>query len=359
MIPDSCPDYTFEDIVLIFQGDRKKHGRLNSYRIQIDYTERLLYAIHGNRLIDEAVYFAIIPTKGRELKAARERPLALSCIISSLTCNIERWTVELKSYPSSRNAQVYQVSQNPPYYSIAPSYPPAQALARELGMPVAADETYWLQVRPGNTPFTRQKKYQNYSIEEFGLTTKRPTLPKLDPEEVMRLGRPETPKPDPSLYTCRPRYWCFSGEWLVQIWRSRVLACPIKCFRSTVERPFISQYPNVMFFEEIWHPIQGRKRSVGGIEHLHQSAGTHDPNELYRDALRILGYKVRKSRRRYETADELRRDLAAASLRIKVYRAKKGTLENFALELDIDRKTLSNYLNDFSLSLPHPPESPE
>ena len=344
--------YSWEDLLRIYGGDLRKYGRRTSYRILIDYTEKLLNDIYHNRLIDDQVYLAIIPIKGSELKAARDRPGALSYTITCLEYHLREWRQEVHSFPNRHNIQVYEHPGNPTFYRIHPSFPAAQALARELQMPSDANQIYGLLVRTGNTIHTRYKKYEGYSVEEFGLTIKRPSMPKpdSDDDEPWKYSRPDTPKPDPSLYQSAPRYWRF-GDYLIQIWRTRVLASPQDFFTCSLEQPFMVTHPTVMYFQEIWHPNRGTKRLIGGLEYLEQSADCRDSGAFERDARRILGYRVRNVGK-YESAEQLRDALDQARSRIAEYQTKPGGQAIYAIELNIDRKTLRKYLRKFGLSLP-------
>jgi transcriptional regulator of acetoin/glycerol metabolism len=189
-------------------------------------------------------------------------------------------------------------------------------------------------------------------VEEFGLSIKRP---KFDPE-LIRIPNPAIP--NPLLYKSTPRYWLLDGgERLIQVWRSRVFACPITAIETNVEQPFCAPGTEVKYFEETWHPRRGQNQSIKELQ-AQKSWTSGDLEEFYRDILRMLGRKVRRSGT-YDATEELRKDLDDASSRIATYRSKRGGLETYAAELKIDRKTLARRLRRYGLSLPNPPQPSE
>jgi hypothetical protein len=231
--------------------------------------------------------------------------------------------------------EVYLEKNDPRIYAIQSGFEGARSLIRELEMPGDPAQLYFLG-------FFRGERFINkkgYVLEEFGLTTREP-----GPYHVFYSRPGNTPY--------RPRYWRLLGGRLVQVWRSRVLACNVQDIGTTLSNPFSPQNPNVMFFEETWHPNKGRSRMIGSIQNRRRSH-TPDLNAFCQDALRILRYTTNNpGLRDYSNAYRFFRDLEDSYTKLSKMSDRRPTMQMVAVEMRISRKTLRKYLDRFDIDWP-------
>ncbi|MCA1633039.1 MAG: hypothetical protein LC802_04785 [Acidobacteria bacterium] len=311
--------------------------------------------IEGNNIQDNVIYrlFAI-PFLGKDLKLRlkdKEFRTAIRVMLQAKESEMDR---ERRCYPNSRNVQVYIDNYHPLIYTIYPGFAGAQTLIHELEMPTGSDELYWLTFMRGDSickhDESTSERYRKYAVEDFGLRIKRP---KYTHKGSTALKPPDLQEPDPSLYKCRPRYWeLYGGAYLVQVWRSRVFACSVDAIKTIPSNPFSPPYPDVMCFEESWHPKHGRRRSIQGLEKRHTTQSLR-PNEFYRDALRILGYTKRRfGPRKYEDADSFLKNLKIVYSDLADREMRRPSMETIALEMKMSRKTLKECLERFEIPWP-------
>lgn len=264
-------------------------------------------------------------------------------------------------HPSEDDPQVIRHDDRPPAYAIFPSFPSVSEIVNELNMPKSPDVIYnlcYLSVED----FLNYRGYSHvmgiricpsYTVELFGLLVRLP--------EDFRFGM-TIPLPDPSLYKSQPRYWTEHGFRPVQIWRLRVLTCPIEDIETNVRSPFGKFPAGTLYFEERWHPLADTKRMlIGGIEKASRSKGI-GLGRLHKHALGILGGNldplmsdVKKGRTigtTYYTAVDFPSALKEAYWRLYEPNRQKPKRLAVAIELKISRSTLRRYLIKFNVPWP-------
>jgi hypothetical protein len=253
-------------------------------------------------------------------------------------------------FPSCHDKRFSLENSDPLIYTFRPSFCGADLLARQLGMPSDRYQIYCSMTFRGDRLCKTHPKYQNYAFEEFGLL-----LPSEDHLTDMT-ERPPNPQPIifpyPTRYPRRARHWSFIGKQLLQVWRSRVFPFPFDRIR-TLSSPFTVQDISLLHFEETWTPSRGLKRIIAGLSTETDSVD-QDLRAFGRDALRILGYKVKTLGYEYEGRETFWRDLHDAYVKVRDRQRRKASREAVARELMIDRKTLRKYLDDFEISWPPP-----
>lgn len=263
---------------------------------------------------------------------------------------------ESDCYPSSGiNVEVLRFGVNPLTYTIFPSFKGAEDILSELLMPTGKERAYslsFVSVRnflrySGRYHHKIAKRFSRYTVEAFGLRIKLPT--------DFDLGM-TVPLPDPSQYKCQPDYWIPGGIIPVQIWRLRVISCPLEDLKTSPSSPFGKLPIGTMYVEERWHPQEDKQKST----HLIGKASLAQIKRLERfekDAMRILGgtFKLGRPRgtKKY-TLDEFRDKLRAA-YKILCDGENKQQPKQFALaeNIGISLATFKRFMDD--IGNPKPP----
>ena len=204
---------------------------------------------------------------------------------------------ESECYPSSGiNVEVFRYGVNPLTYTIFPTFKGAADTFRELFIPIRRDQVYslsFISVRDflkytGRYHHKIAERFRRYTVEIFGLRIKLPT------DFYLRM---DVPLPDPSQYKCQPSYLILGGIFPVQIWRLRVLSCPLEDLKTSPSNPFGKLPLGTMYAEERWHPQEDKQRftrSIGGISF----AQVKRFERFEKDAVRILEGTFKLGRRR-------------------------------------------------------------
>jgi len=253
-------------------------------------------------------------------------------------------------FPNGQDKRVSLVNTDPLIYTIHPFFSDVGRLARHLEMPLDPDQIYCSMIFRGDRLCHKKAKYQNYAFEEFGVL-----LPSKDHLPDMTENPPKPQPmivPFPTRYPRRARHWSFIGKQLFQVWRSRVFPFPFDRIRTVPSSPFTPQDISLLHFEETWTPRGGIKRSIAGLSTETDSIN-EDLRAFGRDALRILGYRVKMLGNEYKDKEIFFRDLQDAYVKIRDRDKRKPGRGAVALELMITRKTLRKYLDD--LEIPWPP----
>jgi hypothetical protein len=107
----------------------------------------------------------------------------------------------------------------------------------------------------------------------------------------------------------------------------------------------------LLHFQETWSPRWGTKRIIAGLSTETDSVD-EDLRAFGRDALRILGYRLKTLGYEYEDREIFLRDLQDAYVKVRDRQRRKPSREAVARELMINRKTLRKYMDHFEISWP-------
>lgn len=252
-------------------------------------------------------------------------------------------------FPNGQDQKVSLVNTDPLIFTIHPFFSDVGRLARHLEMPLGSDQIYCSMIFRGDRLCKKNPKYQNYAFEEFGLL--------LPPQDYVPDMTESPPNPQPMIvpfptrYPRRARHWSFIGKQLLQIWRSRVFPFPLDRIRTVPSSPFTPKDISLLHFEETWTPRGGIKRIIAGLSTETDSVD-EDLRAFGRDALRILGYRIKWLGNEYEDRETFLRDLQDAYAKIRDRQRRKPSREVVARELMMNRKTLKTYLDNFKVSWP-------
>ena len=257
---------------------------------------------------------------------------------------------EQKCYPSSSNVQVFKYCDNPPSYEIRASFEDVKGLIEKLGAPQHFNRVYCLRICSGAMFIDKSdksfKRFKNYTVEQFGLVIE----PELQKRGGVDAGYTSLKESD---YLCLPLYWNERPDYRVQVWRSRVFACPITAIQTSPSKPLVSNLPLIMCLEERWHPYRGKRRSLTWLEHRYRSSETFE--EFRRDALSILGDGRRRRRQKlYDDPDEFYRQLLIAYKKAAKGGNKDPSQPDVAFEMkpSISIRTLQYRLKEHGISWP-------
>lgn len=263
---------------------------------------------------------------------------------------------ESECHPNSGiNVEVLRYGVNPLTYTIFPNFKGAADILSELLMPAGKDRAYslsFVSVRDflkysGCYHHKIAKRFSRYTVETFGLRIKLPT--------DFDLGM-TVPLPDPYQYKCQPDYWILGGIIPVQIWRLRVLSCPLEDLKTSPSSPFGKLPIGTMYVEERWHPQEDKQRST----HLIGKTSFVQIKRLERfekDAVRVLEGTFKRGRpqgtKKY-TPDQFRDKLKAAYEELFDNETKQSP-KQFALaeKLEVSLAAFKRYMND--IGNPKPP----
>lgn len=188
-----------------------------------------------------------------------------------------------------------------------------------------------------------EERFQGYTVQTFGF--------KIPHRPGMRL--PLSP-PNPANYKCPPMYWTYFGIAPIQIWRLRVISCPLEKIKTTVYNPFGIFPPGTVYLEERWHPRRGLSRLIGGLEKASNSL-IMSLDQLFEDALRILEGRIKRGRPRENTvskAKKFTRDLKKHYWKLAKKSRQRPSKTAVAESMGIVRSTFYARLNKFKVRWP-------
>ncbi|MFL6333055.1 MAG: hypothetical protein ACJ754_06890 [Pyrinomonadaceae bacterium] len=149
-------------------------------------------------------------------------------------------------------------------------------------------------------------------------------------------------------------YWTYLGIAPIQIWRIRVLSCPLGKIKTTVYNPFGVFPPGTVYLEERWHPRRGVSRLIGWLEKVSNSL-VMDLDQLYEDALLILEGRIKRGRPRknkVRMAKKFRRDLKEHYWKLANESQERPNKTEVAESMGIARSTFYARLNKSKVRWP-------
>jgi hypothetical protein len=244
---------------------------------------------------------------------------------------------EQRCYPNFSNIKVFRYRDNPPAFQMLAGFDGARQLIEELGAPHYDNAIYCVRldsaegmVKTGRLP---SKSFSNYTIERFGL--------RIESYRTARSkGESQSLISDSSQYLCQPTYWRERPDYIVQVWRTRIFACPVTDIQTSLSNPLTPPRFLRMYFEECWHPNRGKARSLHWLEPRDRSKSKVD--QFKKDALIILDGAKKLGRppgtKKFDSPDEFILKYKEAYL--KVNRVATPTPELVANEMGISQSTL-------------------
>ncbi|HEY0322537.1 MAG TPA: hypothetical protein VGC66_16395 [Pyrinomonadaceae bacterium] len=235
------------------------------------------------------------------------------------------------------NIKVFRYRDNPPAFQMLAGFDGARQLIEELGAPHYDNAIYCVRldsaegmVKTGRLP---SKSFSNYTIERFGL--------RIESYRTARSkGESQSLISDSSQYLCQPTYWRERPDYIVQVWRTRIFACPVTDIQTSLSNPLTPPRFLRMYFEECWHPNRGKARSLHWLEPRDRSKSKVD--QFKKDALIILDGAKKLGRppgtKKFDSPDEFILKYKEAYL--KVNRVATPTPELVANEMGISQSTL-------------------
>jgi hypothetical protein len=239
-------------------------------------------------------------------------------------------------------------SDNPPAYLLSLSDNGVQQLVRKLGLPQVKGAGYASKLFAGAELVapSSSREFEKYSVEAFGLGIK---LPHPLPSSITRLSQLA-----PSQYTCLPKYYEEFPWLLVQVWRLRVFNRPIEALQNSPYYPVSDNNPPLLYFEECWHPQEGIRRALGGLEHLRNSQtsfiGKFIDDSLFLTRNTERPVKNRGRHKKYPTANMFYSRLTQALSELSDIEKENPTEVEVAEQMNISSATFKRRLNDFGLT---------
>lgn len=308
--------------------------------------------MHRSNIRDEVTY-EIKPLRLQFPGATLKNLDFQQAIIEIIQRRKKELEYERKCFPNKNDIQVFRYSDIPPGYQIRPTFAGVRQLIQELDLPEYSGTVYHSRIFNGwdfskyslRQPF---KKYQRYTVEIFGLRIRPPDLPSVD--KLLSL-------PDPAQYKCPPMYWEEYGMFLIQVWRVRIFSCPTESIQTSPSNPLSPHDPDVLYYEEYWHPRRGIGWRLGGQGNLRDLHTTGKVNTFIKDAqlvLRGVHNIQRKPPKPTGFTNRASFNKAYTDSYFNLFKEKgyKPKQEAVARELKICRSTLHNYLTYFKLSWP-------
>lgn len=257
---------------------------------------------------------------------------------------------EQRCYPDASNPQVFQYRDRPPAYQILGAFDGVRTLVEQLDLPKAHNATFCLRWSGVSelvkTKVSLPKRFRDYSVERFGL--------RIQPFPIGNSRSKGTGDiKESATFLTRPRRWLEREDYLVQVYRTRIVAFPVRDIKPNVTNPF-SLGGAAMFVEERWHRGRGTVRNLSWRE---PAVSRREVDQFVQDALRLLyGYKpigrppgTKKFNSRAEFISAYRK----AYLNV-VRRKEEPTHETVATELGISLSTFNRRLREYDL--PFPPD---
>lgn len=211
----------------------------------------------------------------------------------------------------------FQYKNNPPAFVMSSRFKAVDQILKDLDMPNFLTNQYYSRIFSGlelfknNKPY--DKRYKNYPIEIFGRRVPSDGLSYLFPEYQ--------PLPDSSEYVT-PKYLYEGRYFLIEIWRIRIFSRRVRSLQISISNPVSPRYPDVLYLEERWHPEQGPKIYIGGLEGMSGSKISLEVRSFTMDALKILGRargpgKPSEVYRKFKDRDHFKRKVLSAFLKLK------------------------------------------
>jgi hypothetical protein len=257
-------------------------------------------------------------------------------------------------YPTSGNVEVFRFGRNPLTYTISPKFNGVAKILHELQIPTDPDQSYslsYVSIRnflkySGRYYHKIADRYQKYTVETFGLVIKPPPDFNFDTD---------VPRPDASQYKCQPFYWTFCGVVLVQVWRLRVLSCPMEDLKMCPSNPFGTFPSGTVYVAERWSPQEERIRFIDWIGKA--SLSQKKRLTFYEDAVRIIEgtFKLGRPQGTKKYTKALFRDKLKLAYQELYDEKTNPTPKQFALALksELSVAAFKNYMND--IGNPKPP----
>lgn len=259
---------------------------------------------------------------------------------------------EQRCYPDGSRPLVFQYRDRPPAYQILGEFQEIKPLIKQLGAPTADNAVFCVRWSSA-AEFFKQKlipprRFLNYSIERFGLRVQ--PFP-IGNSQCKTTGDIK----NSSRFLTQPRYWFERENYLVQVWRTRIFAYPIKDIRSSLSNPIspFSLSTQSMHLEERWHYCRGTARTLYWLEP--RDNRRREVDQFMCDALRILdGFKPigrPAGTRKFNSPDEFTIKYRQAYLAL-ARRKADPTHEEVATELGISLSTFNRRLREYHLPFP-------
>lgn len=263
--------------------------------------------------------------------------------------------LEERCYPSVSDTLVFRYCDDPLAYAIKARFTGVSELIKELRAPDAGNRIYCVKftgvegvLKTGDLPL----RFKEYSVERFGLIVG--TLARLAG------GSKLTPFiRDSRAFISQPSYWQERPGFLIQVWRTRVFACPVTQIRTSLSSPLSLSKPLGMYVEESWHPTRGKHRYLHWTQHNHRNNSKID--QFRRDALRILegvgtrgvGTRGRPiGTKQYSDRDEFIRKYRAAYSKAAREAGDEPSQYLVAAVMVISVSTLQRRLSEFGVPWP-------
>jgi hypothetical protein len=255
---------------------------------------------------------------------------------------------EERCYPNSTYTKVFRYRDEPPAFQISGFFEGIWPLVKELDAPTHHNAIYCVRLMspaellPRNSVLS--KSPENYCVEKFGL--------RIEPfPQRNREGKIIAPVGKAYKFVIPPTYWSERSDYVIQVLRTRVFACPITSIRPSLAEP-VSGRHWAMYLEESWHPTRGKRRSLHWAEPRNHIKSTVD--QFKKDALRILDGAKRLGRplgtKKFSSRDEFMLKYKEACL--KVRRQGEVGLQPVADEMEISLSTLNRRLVEHDLKSP-------
>lgn len=254
---------------------------------------------------------------------------------------------EDRCYPDVSDIQVFRYRDDPPAYAIKARFKGILELIKELRSPNAANRIYCVKIsgveeilKTRNLP----PRFKNYTVERFGLKISTST-------SQANVGKLKPLIQDSAVFVSQPLYWHERPNFLIQVWRTRIFACPITHLHPSVSEPLSLPRPFKMYFEERWHPTRGKERYLHWVEHHHRNNSKIE--QFRRDALRIIEGVPRRGRpigtKRYNNREDFIREYRLAYLAAAQESEGSPSQELVAYKMHISKSTLQRRLSEFNI----------
>jgi hypothetical protein len=258
--------------------------------------------------------------------------------------------LEERCYPSASDILVFRYRDDPPAYAIKARFAGISELLKELRAPDDANRIYCVKfsgveevLKTGDLP----PRFKNYSVERVGLNI----------GTLTRLAGGGKLKPfirDSKLFISQPSYWHERPNFLIQVWRTRVFACPVTQLQTDLSHPLSFIRPLSMYLEERWYPTRGKDRYLHWA--VHHQRNNSRIEQFRRDAVQILegGGKLGrpKGTKIHNSREEFIREYGAAYSKSAQGGEGEPSQVSVASVMEISVSTLQRRLREFSITWP-------
>lgn len=261
-----------------------------------------------------------------------------------------------KSYLTAADGtlMVIRFSTSPLRYLVYPKFTSVLEVLDELQLPKHEDDIYDLRFlsvedylkERGYSHSKLDERYQNYTVQTFA------TINRSLRGIHRRLHPPGLPQ-----HIYQPAYRYILEVDPIEVWRKRVLSCPLEKIKTSVYNPFGMTPPGTVYVEERAHPFKNAQTSIGGLENVLNPRWV-DLNGLYEDGLRIIKGRVYGSRPGRKPGSQLYTpEDFVQELRKHYQLLKNGTgpmpgKKAVARAMVIATSTLYKYLNRYHIRWP-------